>query len=262
MTTPPSEARGWREGMRKGRRVAAPIVALVLAMAPVLAPASGGAGGRAAADERPWFDGRDPHLALDFVAGTPSARADVFKSAFFGASLRYMLNRQVGLGLDYAFMDVGYYYPESSAGPWAGPLPWSSVPDRYGGMKDSWIFYHTKHFISPQAWYVASLGELELPLALTVSGGPAISFLVPNEAAEFYPGLSDAFSVFKESFEAYLGFALKLGLEFRPFDYMRVGAEYLFIVDSFTGMASEIGRLGVDYFRRAGNLAIFTGVRL
>jgi hypothetical protein len=217
----------------------------------------------AAAEGSPWPGGRGPFIGVDLMVGTPSAGADVFRNAFPGISLRYLVSRNFEVSLDYAFMDVGYYYPESGAGPWEGPVPWSSIPSRFEGMKDSWIFYHTKHFLAPQLWYVAPLDELlEFPLSLRVGLGPAISFLVPNESAKYYPGLSDAFALFNESFDAYLGLSVRLGLEYKPRGLLRIGAEYLFVVDSLTGLAAEAGRLGLEYFRRAGNLVIYTGLRI
>jgi hypothetical protein len=201
-------------------------------------------------------------FGVDAFVGTPSAASDAFRSAFFGASLRYRLSRHFELSLDYAFMETEYYYPEGASGPWAGPVPWSSMPDRYSGMRDSWIFYHTKHFLAPQLWYIEPLDRFDLPLAVRVGAGPAISFLVPSEAAEYYPGLSDAYELFKESFQAYLGLSLRLGLEYRPWRFFRVGAEYLFVVDSFSEMAGDIGRYGWEYFDRAGNFLVFVGARL
>jgi len=218
--------------------------------------------GSIAAESWAEHEGRRVYVGVDLFGGTPSASADVFRSGFFGASLRYMVTPEIGVGFDYAFMDIEYYYPESAAGPWTGPVPWSSVPERFGDLRDSWIFYHTKHFLAPQAWFIASLEDLGAPLAIRVGGGPAISFLIPNEAAEYYPGLADAFSVFSQSFETYLGFALRLGIEYKPFEYVRLGAEYLFVVDSAAAMASDIGSLGWKYVDRAGNFVLFAGVRI
>jgi hypothetical protein len=217
----------------------------------------------AAAQSSSWPGGKAPFIGVDVMVGTPSARGDVFRNAFPGLSLRYLASRNFEVSLDYAFMDVGYYYPESGSGPWAGPVPWSSIPSRFEDMKDSWIFFHTKHFLAPQLWYVAPLDELlELPLALRLGVGPAISFLVPNEAAQYYPGLSDAFTLFNESFKAYLGFSVRLGLEYKPWNLIRVGAEYLFVVDSLTSVAGDVGKLGIRYFQRAGNFVVYTGVRI
>jgi hypothetical protein len=210
----------------------------------------------------PWAGGGGPHFGLDLFVGTPSARADVFRSVFPGASLRYIATRNLEFSLDYAFMETEYYYPVSGSGPWVGPVEWSSMPANFSGMKDNWIFFQTKHFLAPQIWYVAPLDELELPAAIRVGIGPAISFLVPNEAARYYPGLSDAFSQFTKTFDAFLGLSLHLGLEYRPMDFVHVGVEYLFLVDKVTEVASGIGSYGVKYFERAGNLMVFAGVRL
>jgi hypothetical protein len=203
-----------------------------------------------------------PYIGLDLMVGTPSARADVFRSVFPGASLRYIASPHLEFSLDYAFMDIEYYYPESGSGPWVGPIQWSSMPDRFSSLKLDWIFYHTKHFISPQIWYVAPLEALGLPLAIRLGAGPAISLIVPNEAAKYYPGLSDAFEQFKESFKAYLGLSLRVGIEYRPWRFGRVGLEYLFIVDSLPDFAGDMAREGLGYFEKAGNLVVFTGLRL
>jgi hypothetical protein len=209
-----------------------------------------------------WPDGGGPYAGVDVIAGTPSALGDVFRSAFVGASLRFIASRNLEFSLDYAFMDIEYYYPETGSGPWRGPVPWSSVPPPLSGMKDGWIFYHTKHFIAPQVWYIAPLEDLGLPLAVRVGAGPAISFLVPSEAALYYPGLSDAFEQFRVGFQTFLGMSLRLGLEYRLWNFARLGIEYLFIVDSFTDMAGDISRYGLDYFNRAGNFLVFAGARL
>lgn len=203
-----------------------------------------------------------PFLGVDAMVGTPSAMKDVFRTAFPGASLRYIASPHLEFSLDYAFMETEYYYPESGSGPWVGPAEWSSVPGRFGDLRSSWIFYHTKHFIAPQAWYVASLEGYGAPLALRLGAGPAISLLKPNEAAKYYPGLSDAFEQFRSSFKAYLGLSVRLGLEYRPWSFFRVGVEYLFIVDSLSQMAADASRSGLDYFRNSGNFIVFTGIRI
>ncbi len=201
-------------------------------------------------------------LGVDLFAGTPSARADVFRSAFPGLSLRYIASPNFELSLDYAFMETEYYYPESGSGPWTGPVQWSSMPDGFSGMRSSWIFYHTKHFISPVAWYIAPLESYGAPFAVRVGAGPALSLIVPNESTKYYPGLSDAFDQFKQSFKAYLGLSFRLGLEYRPARFARIGLEYLFVVDSLMDAATAAARLGFDYFDRAGNLLVFAGFRL
>jgi hypothetical protein len=219
-------------------------------------------GSAAGAQNSLWPDGGGPYVGVDAIVGTPSARGDIFRKAFVGASLRYIASPKLEFSLDYAFMDLEYYYPETSSGPWKGPVRWSSVPDRFAGLRDGWIFYHTKHFISPQIWYVAPLERYGMPLALRLGLGPAISFIVPNEAAQYYPGLSDAFEEFKSSFKAYLGLSLRFGLEYRQWRFARIGLEYLFIVDSFPDLAGDLGRYGLDYFDKAGNLLLFAGLRL
>jgi len=228
-----------------------------LALAAALAVAPFVAAGEGARDAGPYH-----RFGFDLMAGTPSALTDVFRSAFFGASFRYMITEKLGLGLDYAFMDLEYYYPEGADGPWAGPVPWSSVPDRFSGLRDSWIFYHTKHYLAPQLWYFESLSEFGTPLTIRLGLGPAISFLVPSESASYYPGLSDAYSLFKESFEAYLGFSIELGLEYELGEHLRLGGEYLFIADSASDLAGDVARYGLDYFRRSGNFVFLAGVRL
>jgi len=216
-----------------------------------------------AAEPEPRPGGGGPRFGIDAFVGTPSAFGDAFRSVFFGASLRYIVSPNLELSLDYAFMDVGYYYPEDAQGDsWAGPVPWSSMPERYEGMRSSWIFYHTRHFLAPQLWYLAPLDRFELPLALRVGAGPAFSFLVANDAADYYPGLAEAYALFKKDFEAYLGLSLRLGLEYRPGRFWRLGLEYLFIVDSFSGLADDLGRYGFGYVERSGNLLAFVGARL
>jgi hypothetical protein len=209
-----------------------------------------------------WPGGGGPYIGVDFFVGTPSAMGDAFTAAFPGASLRYIASERLEFSLDYAFMDVEYYYPESGNGPWKGPVQWSSMPSAFSDMRSDWIFYHTKHFLAPQAWYVAPLDEYGAPLSIRVGAGPAISLIVPNEAAKFYPGLSDAFEQFKESFKAYLGFSLRLGAEYKPWRFARLGVEYLFLVDSLAGLAGEIGANGMEYFKRSGNFIVYAGGRL
>lgn len=239
-----------------------PVRKLARRVALTLAVLLAGLASPAAAEGSIWPGGKGPFIGVDTFVGTPSASSDVFRSAFYGLSLRYIASRNFEISLDYAFMDVGYYYPEGASGPWTGPLPWSSLPSQFDGMKSSWIFYHTKHFLSPQLWYVAPLDRYELPLSLRVGVGPAISFLVPNEAAEYYPGLSDAFDLFNQSFKAYLGLSVRLGVEYRPWNLVRAGVEYLFIVDSLTEMARDIGQYRLEYFDKAGNFLVYVGVRI
>jgi hypothetical protein len=209
-----------------------------------------------------WPRGGGPYIGVDALVGTPSAVGDVFHAAFPGVSLRYVASPNLEFSLDYAFMDIGYYYPETGDGPWRGPLRWSSMPEGFGPTGLGWIFYHTVHFIAPQAWYVAPLERYGAPIAIRVGAGPAISLIVPNEAARFYPGLAEAFEEFRSSFKAYLGLSLRLGLEYRPWRFARIGIEYLFLVDSLAGLAGDIGSYGMDYFKRAGNVVVFTGIRL
>lgn len=209
-----------------------------------------------------WPNGKGPYLGLDLMVGTPSATADVFRNAFFGGSLRFIASEHFELSLDYAFMETEYYYPESINGPWAGPVPWNSMPARFEDRRGDWIFYHTKHFLSPQLWLIAPIERAQAPLFARFGAGPAISFLVPNEAAKYYPGLSDAFEVFNESFETYLGLSLRAGLEYRPWEHIRVGAEYLFIADSLADAGEDIARLGWEYLSRSGNFVVTAGVRL
>ncbi|MDP3179979.1 MAG: hypothetical protein Q8M76_18855 [Spirochaetaceae bacterium] len=209
-----------------------------------------------------WRGGGGPYLGLDVYVGTPSAASDAFRAAFPGASLRYIATKRLEFSLDYAFMDVEYYYPESGDGPWKGPVQWSSMPSAFEDMRGDWIFYHTKHFLAPQAWYVAPLDEYGAPLSIRLGAGPAISLIVPNEAAKFYPGLSDAFAQFKESFQAYLGLSLRLGVEYKPWRFARLGVEYLFLVDSLADFAGDIGANGMDFFKRSGNFIVYAGVRL
>ena len=233
------------------------VAALVLSVcAACLAPVAG-AQGRSI-----WADGGGPYAGVDVFVGTPSALGDVFRSAFVGASLRFIASRNIEYSLDYAFMDFEYYYPASGSGPWIGPVPWSSMPASLNGYKDSWIFYQTKHFLAPQIWYVAPLDDFGWPLAIRVGAGPAISFLVPSQAARYYPGLSDAFTQFKETFRTFLGLSLRLGLEYRPGSFARFGFEYLFVVDSLPEMGADIARFGFDYLNRSGNFLIFAGARL
>jgi hypothetical protein len=209
-----------------------------------------------------WPGGRGPVIGVDLLVGTPSAVKDVFQTVFPGASLRFIASPTIEFSLDYAFMDIGYYYPESGNGPWRGPIRWSSMPERFDGSPVNWIFFHTSHFIAPQVWYLASLEQYGAPLAIRVGAGPAISFVIPNEAARFYPGLSDAFEEFKSGFKTYLGFSFRVGIEYRQWKFGRFGMEYLFVIDSLTDLAGNIGSYGMDYINRAGNLVVFTGIRL
>lgn len=207
---------------------------------------------------------RESRFGLDLSVGTPSAMADVFKGVFPGLSLRYMLTRRIGFSLDYAFMGFEYYYPESPTGPWVGPVAWSSMPSRFADLRSDWIFYQTRHFIAPQIWYVTSLDPSGQAVHLRLGVGPAFSFLVPSQAALYYPGLSDAFQQFSTDFEVHPGWAFRLGFEYRPrfARFLRMGAEYLFLIDSLTTFASDLGSGTLEYIDRSGNFLLFAGVRL
>ncbi|MFH2114017.1 MAG: hypothetical protein ABIJ86_05880 [Spirochaetota bacterium] len=207
---------------------------------------------------------REYRFGLDTFVGTPSAADDVFKGVFPGLSLRYMMNDRFGFSLDYAFIGFEYYYPESPSGPWAGPVAWSSMPSRFSDLQDDWIFYQTRHFIAPQMWYLTSLDPVRQAFTLRLGAGPAISFLIPAEAALYYPGLSDAFEQFNKDFEIHPGWSFRLGLEFQPqfAGFLRFGAEYLFLIDSITTFASEVSSSALDYIDRSGNFLLFAGVRL
>ena len=207
---------------------------------------------------------RLPRFGLDLFVGTPSASGDIFRGVFAGSSLRYRPSRRIEFSLDYAFMGFEYYYPKSPSGPWEGPTAWSSMPSRFDDLWGDWIFYQTRHFIAPQAWYVASLERFGQPLALRVGAGPAFSLVIPSGAAKFYPGLADAFEQFRKDYEIHPGWSFRLGLEYLPrrLGALRFGAEYLFVIDSVTGFASDIGDYGLEYLDRSGNVLIFAGVRL
>jgi len=232
------------------------------ALAAILAILALSPGAQAQAPRSLWAGGGGPYIGVDAFVGTPSARADIFRHVFVGTSLRYVASPTFEISLDYAFMDLEYYYPESGSGPWTGPVPWSSVPARFSDLRGSWIFYQTRHFLAPQVWYIAPLEDYGLPLAIRLGAGPALSIIVPSEAARYYPGLSDAFEQFRSSFKAYLGLSLRLGLEYRPWRLWRLGAEYLFVVDSLSSMAADISQNGLDYFSKAGNLILYGGLRL
>jgi hypothetical protein len=203
-------------------------------------------------------------LGLDTFVGTPSAMDDVFKGVFPGFSLRYMVNQRVGISLDYAFIGFEYYYPESPSGPWAGPVAWSSMPSRFSDLRGDWIFYQTRHFIAPQVWYLTSLDPVRQAFTLRLGAGPAFSFLIPAEAALYYPGLSEAFEQFSKDFDIHPGWSFRLGLEYQPqfAGFLRFGAEYLFLIDSLTTFASELSTDVLDYIDRSGNFLLFAGVRL
>lgn len=210
----------------------------------------------------PWPDDAGSHIGIDLFLGTPSALGDVFRTGFPGLSLRYIASPRLEFSLDYAFMAIEYYYPESGSGPWRGPVPWSSIPPAFSSLQSDWIFFQTRHFISPQVWYVAPLDVLGLPAALRLGLGPAISLIIPNESARYYPGLSSAFQQFSKTFDAFLGMSLHLGAEYRLFEVLRLGLDYLFVIDSITSIGGDIGSYGWDYFKRSGNLLVFAGVRL
>lgn len=206
----------------------------------------------------------DSRIGADIFIGTPSAADDVFRGVFPGLSLRFMLNRKVGFSLDYAFLGFEYYYPETPSGPWAGPVEWSSMPSRFSHLRSDWIFYQTRHFIAPQIWYLSSLDAEGQALFLRLGAGPAFSFLLPAQAAKYYPGLSDAFTQFNEDFEVYPGWSFRMGLEYKPSfaPFLRLGAEYLFLIDSLVTFAADLSSGAWDYLDRAGNFLIFVGVRL
>jgi hypothetical protein len=209
-----------------------------------------------------WADGGGPYLGVDAFVGTPSAIKDVFRQAFPGLSLRYIASPNFELSLDYAFMETEYYYPSTPSGPWVGPVEWSSMPAAFSGMKSDWIFFQTRHYIAPQAWYLAPLESYGLPLAIRLGAGPALSFVIPSESAKYYPGLSDAYDLFTKSFKAYLGLSLRAGLEYRPWPFARFGLDYLFVVDDLAGMAGELSKDPAGYFNRSGNFIIYAGARL
>jgi len=234
-----------------------PIRALALILA-----VSVTAQGLAAEIFSPWSDGR-ARLGLDLSLGTPSGLKDVFRSAFPGVSLRYLATRNFEFSLDYAYLEMSYYYPTSPSGPWAGPVPWSSVPASFSGMRTDWLFYQTRHFLAPQAWYVGSLEEaLGLPLDLRVGLGPALTLVVPSEALKYYPSLADAVANFSSTFKAYLGLSFHAGLGWHPTDWFRLGAEYLFVVDSPFDVMTELWRDPLGWVERSGNLVLTAGVRL
>jgi hypothetical protein len=215
----------------------------------------------APAFDSPWPDGGQ-RIGLDLFVGAPAVASGGFIGVFPGASLRYLASPRFELSLDYAFIGFEYYYPESGQGPWRGPVPWSAVPGRFSGLRSDWIFYHTKHFVAPQAWVVAPFEALGQSFALRLGAGPALSFVVPSEAAKYYPGLSEAFSEFSTSFEAYLGLSFRVGLEYRPWGFARFGLEYLFIADSLATFGADLSREGIEYVKRSGNLVLFVGGRL
>ncbi|HCM25117.1 MAG: hypothetical protein A2Z99_18580 [Treponema sp. GWB1_62_6] len=209
-----------------------------------------------------FAQGRDVRFGVDFFVGTPSASSDIFRAVFPGVSLRYRHSGRIEFSLDYAFMDFEYYYPESPSGPWMGPVDWSSMPSRFDKLRGDWIFYQTKHFIAPQVWYIASLERYGQPLAIRLGAGPAFSLVIPSESAKFYPGLADAYEQFKKDFDIHPGWSFRLGLEYKPWRAVRLGAEYLFVIDSVTSFASDIGVWGTEYLDRSGNVLIFAGVRI
>jgi len=210
----------------------------------------------------PPVQARTPHFGLDVFVGTPSAADDIFQAVFPGISLRFLYSRNVEFSLDYAFIALEYYYPKSPSGPWVGPVEWSSVPSRFSGLRDSWMFYHTRHYISPLAWYVERFDEGNSPFALRVGAGPVLSLVIPNGSADYYPGLSDAFEKYELDFDIHPGWSVAVGLEYAPWRLFRVGVEYLFIVDSLPDFVDNMGRSGLNYVDKAGNLKLFMGLRI
>lgn len=159
-------------------------------------------------------------------------------------------------------MDIEYYYPESPAGPWHGPVPWSSMPARFEDFRDGWIFYQTRHYLAPHAWYLAPLGRYDSPFAIRLGAGPALSFVIASESARFYPGLSEAFEQFASGFEAWLGLSLHAGAEYQGWRHVRLGAEYLFVVDTIDQAVRNLGRDPWGWIAAAGNVLLYAGVRL
>ena len=143
-------------------------------------------------------------------------------------------------------------------------MAWSSMPSHFADLRADWIFYQTRHFIAPQVWYLTTLDPDRQAFTLRLGAGPAFSFLLPAEAARYYPGLSDAFEQFSKDFEIHPGWSFRLGLEYRPefARFLRFGAEYLFLIDSVTTFASELSNGALDYIDRSGNFLLFAGVRL
>ena len=90
------------------------------------------------------------------------------------------------------------------------------MPSHFADLRADWIFYQTRHFIAPQVWYLTTLDPDRQAFTLRLGAGPAFSFLLPAEAARYYPGLSDAFEQFSKDFEIHPGWSFRLGLEYRP----------------------------------------------
>jgi len=208
----------------------------------------------------PWPDGQ-PHIALDLFVGAPLNPADTFTNPFPGASLRFFASSNIEFGIDYIFLGTDYYYPESPSGSWQGPVEWSSMPAGFRSQSD-WIFYQTRHFISPMVWYVVPPSPDALPFAVRLGLGPALSFVVPSGAADYYPGLSQSFSQFSSGFKAFLGASLAMGVEFRLGSVATLGAQCRMVVDSFTTMVDDIGRLGLSWLGEAGIITASAGLRL
>ncbi|MCX7023255.1 MAG: hypothetical protein NT080_01375 [Spirochaetes bacterium] len=203
-----------------------------------------------------------PHiLGIDLVVGTPSSVQDVFRSVTVGASVRWLMSYNVELSLDYFFLGTEYYYPDPDSGDWVGPVPWTSVPQNWGVDASDWIFYHTRHYLAPKAWLLIP-SEPYGGFAARFGTGPALSFVVPSEAATYYPELADAFAEFETTFEAYLGWTLDAGLEWRPMKLLAVGFEYLFVADDLRTILASFARDWLGYLDRSGNLVIYLGVRI
>ncbi len=201
-------------------------------------------------------------FGMDAFMGAPSLFNGVFDAPFPGISLRFRATPTLEFSLDYAFMNIEYYYPEEASGAWFGPVPWSSMPELFAAYRDSWLFYQTKHFLAPFVWYRSILSETPVHLTLRLGLGPAFSLIIPNEASQYYPGFLDEFTAFSQSFSINLGAASRIGLETALWDNFVFGADLLFIVDSFVNVASDIAHYGYGYIERAGNLLLFIGVRI
>ncbi len=203
-----------------------------------------------------------PHvLGVDFTIGTPSSFQDIFRSVSLGASVRWLATDRIEVSLDYFYLGKEFYYPDS--GDWYGPVPWTSVPSGDIHAYD-WIFYHTRHYIAPKAWYLVPLDALSEAgdFDLRLGTGPALNFIIPSEAAIYYPELADAFEQFEKTFDAYLGWTVNVGLEYHPVPLVALGFEYMFLIDDFTKIAYSMSQDWLGYLDKAGNFVFYVGMRI
>lgn len=196
-------------------------------------------------------------FGIDLMIATPAKIQGAFTEVSPGLSARWQFMNSGAIGIDYLYTGKDYFYLSDAA--WHGPSPWYEVKIATPlAEESSWIFYQTRHYLSPQGMILIPVAGIDL----LISGGPAINFVVASEASDFYPEENAVFEDAASKLKVFLGYSFKLGAEMQLWDSLAVSLQYIFIANSFQSFFTSFSVDPLTYIKNSGSLVLAIGARI